>query len=72
MMNEDLKEIARWLRVNKLSLNIKKTHFMIFSDKNKPISNLAIKIDGELVNEVQKTKFLGVIIDKKLSWKEHI
>ena len=72
MMNEDLKEIARWLRVNKLSLNIKKTNFMIFSDKNKPISNLAIKIDGELVNEVQKTKFLGVIIDKKLSWKEHI
>ena len=71
-MNEDLKEIARWLRVNKLSLNIKKTNFMIFSDKNKPISNLAIKIDGELVNEVQKTKFLGVIIDKKLSWKEHI
>ena len=57
MMNEDLKEIAIWLRVNELSLNIKKTHFMIFSGKNKPIRNLAIKKDSELVNEVEKTKF---------------
>ena len=45
---------------------------MIFSSKNKPIPNLAIEIDGELVNGVQKTTFLGVIIDKQLSWKEHI
>ena len=33
MMSEDLKEITRWLRVNKLSLNKKKTHFMLFSGK---------------------------------------
>ena len=45
---------------------------MIFSGKNKPIPNLAIKIDGELAYEVEKTKLLGVIIDKKPSWKEHI
>ena len=42
---------------------------MIFSCKNKHIPNLAIEIDGELVNEVQKTKFLGVIIDKNYHGK---
>ena len=71
-MNDDLNEIAKWLKVNKLSLNIKKTHYMIFSGKNKPHPNITIKIDGKLLDETKKTKFLGVIIDKDLSWKNHI
>ena len=34
---------------------------------------LTLSTDGESICEVQKTKFLGVIIDKKLTWKkEHI
>ena len=71
-MNNELKEISLWLKANKLSLNIKKTHFMIFSSKNKPHPNICINIDGETINETAKTKFLGVIIDNKLSWKDHI
>ena len=71
-MNNELKEISLWLKVNKLSLNIKKTHFMIFSSKNKPNPNVCINIDGETIYETAKTKFLGVIIDNKLSWKDHI
>ena len=71
-MNNELKEISLWLKANKLSLNIKKTHFMIFSSKNKSHPNVCINIDGETINETAKTKFLGVIIDNKLSWKDHI
>ena len=29
-------------------------------------------IDGTKVEEVKKTKLLGVIIDNKLSWKDHV
>ena len=57
-MNNELKEISLWLKANKLSLNIKKTHFMIFSSKNKPHPNICINIDGETINETAKTKFL--------------
>ena len=32
-VNNDLSIIAEWLKVNKISLNIKKTHFMCFSAK---------------------------------------
>ena len=71
-MNDDLKEIAMWFKVSKLSLNMKKTHFMVFSGKNKPNPNLVIRIDGKSMHKVEKTKFLGVIIDKRLSWKDHI
>ena len=45
---------------------------MIFTRKKHIDSNINLSIDGESICEVQKTKFLGVIIDKKLTWKEHI
>ena len=71
-LNEELKEISIWLKANKLPLNIKKTHFMIFSSKNKAHTNVYINIDGESISENSKTNFLGVIIDNKLCWKDHI
>ena len=72
IINEELEKVTLWLKVNKLSLNIKKTHFMVFS--NKPTCNMTldIRIDGHQIKEVDKTKFLGVYIDNKLTWKDHI
>ena len=66
-VNNNLAIIAEWLKVNKLSLNIKKTHFMCFSAKNKSRTDISLRIDGEAIAEVNKSKFLGVIIDNKLS-----
>ena len=71
-VNNDLAIIAEWLKVNKLSLNIKKTHFMCFSAKYKSRPGISLQIDGEAIAEVNKSKFLGVVIDNKLSWKDHI
>ena len=34
-MNQELRKITSWLSTNKLSLNVKKTHFMIFKTKRK-------------------------------------
>ena len=45
---------------------------MIFSSKNKAHPNVCINIDGESISENSKTKFLGVIIDNNLCWKDHI
>ena len=46
---------------------------MIFSKKKSPQRvSIELKIDGEKLSEIDKTKFLGVIIDNKLSWKEHV
>ena len=44
----------------------------MFSKKKTPQNELRLQIDGEAINEVYKTKFLGVIIDNKLNWKDHI
>ena len=71
-LNFELSKISLWLKVNKLSLNIGKTYFMVFTNKNKRLDELNILIDGNKIEEVRKTKFLGVIIDNKLSWKDHV
>ena len=71
-VNNDLAIIVEWFKVNKLSLNIKKAHFICFSAKNTPSPCISLQINGEAVTEIDKSKFLGVIIDNKLSWTDYI
>ena len=73
-INTELEKISTWLAANKLSLNVKKTHFMIFKPKNKKIimPHESICIGNEEINQVESTKFLGVYIDSKLNWQQHI
>ena len=71
-IDNELTQISLWLKVNKLSLKIKKTRFMVFSKKRTPRNELRLQIYGEAINEVYKIKFLGVIINNKLNWKDHI
>ena len=73
-LNEELCEIVRWLEINKLTPNVDKTQWMLFSNK-KCSTNLNIKIEdieGTTIAQVNKAKFLGVVIDDKLKWKDHI
>ena len=72
MINDELKDIVIWLRANRLSLNISKTYYMLFSNKKVIQANVTIEINGQPITCVTKTKFLGVIIDNKLTWKEYI
>ena len=71
-LNEELSNIASWLKINKLLLNVDKTQFMIFSRKQNQIENIVIKIEGQIIERVTQTKFLGVIIDEKLTWRNHV
>ena len=64
--------MVEWLHINRLSLNVKKTKFMIFSQKKNIANDVDIKLNGEYVNRVESTKFLGVYIDSKLSWCDHL
>ena len=71
-INEELAKIDEWLKHNKLSLNIKKSKFMLFytPGRNLQIPNLHINnIKRECLDS---NNFLGITIDKHLTWKEHI
>ena len=71
-INEEFKLVYTSVKVNKLSLNIEKTNFMLFMPKTFPSVKVYVVVDNHPINEVHHTKFLGVIIDNKLKWKEHI
>ena len=71
-MNKNLEELQTWFIANKLSLSIEKTNYMIFSTKRISKSDIFIKIDQKLIKQVMITKFLGVMIDSHIQWKEHI
>ena len=55
----------------KLSLNVDKTNFILFGNR-KNIDNVCISMNNSIITRVRATKFLGVIIDEKLTWKYHI
>ena len=71
-INEELKNIAFWLEVNKLSLNINKTHYIIFTSKKRVAHDVNVCIHNVAIDRATYTKFLCVQIDEKLSWKTHI
>ena len=70
-ISSELSKLDTWFAVNKLSLNVAKTNFIVFSGK-KSNNDIKITINNQEIERVYSTKFLGVIIDAKLTWKEHI
>jgi len=56
--NEKLKHLHKWFVANKLSLNVTETCCNV--------------INGENIESVESCKYLGIIIDSDMSWKEHI
>ena len=71
ILNKELIKIDTWLQANKLTVNTKKTHYMIFHRARlKPTINVFIRQDK--ISLTRSTQFLGIIIDDKLKWTEHI
>ena len=73
-VNNELTKLSNWFKANKLSLNVKKTNFMLFGTKQMVLNNnpIYIMFDGIQLERVSNTKFLGVFIDEHLNWKCHI
>ena len=72
LLSKELAELSLWLKVNRLSLNLKKTQYMIFTRKKSISEKINIKIDNQNISETKSSKFLGVYIDNSLNWKKHI
>ena len=73
-LNMDLEILGRWFAANKLSINIAKTCSILFRSRLKYIddNHLGIKFNGEVVEQVSQFKYLGVILDQFLDFKNHV
>lgn len=70
-ITSEMNKLKRWFDRNKLSLNLSKTKIMFFGN-HKIKANSTVKIDNVNIERVYEIKFLGVILDHKISWKPHI
>ena len=67
----DLEKIDQWLIANRLSLNIAKTKYMLFTH-NLINSDILLKIRNIPLDRVNYIKFLGITIDDRLKFHNHV
>ena len=73
--HQELLNISEWMRVNKLSPYPKKTEFMVIGHPFKARSLYLPEVrmlDGSNIKRVDQAKSLGITIDEKLTWDEHL
>ena len=69
-MSAELVLVKEWLLSNRLTLNVKKTFYMIFSLRKVP-EDTRVTIGSQVLDRQHNGKFLGVILDDKLTFREH-
>ena len=62
----------RWCCANRLSINISKTNMMLFSNIHSPSDMTDIYMNNLKIEFASSIRFLGVLIDDKLKFVEHI
>ena len=72
-VNYDLKNLSDWLKANKISLNVGKTELVLFTSSKKQLDcDLKIKLNGKRLYETDSVKYLGIHIDKRLTWNQRL
>lgn len=71
-LNDELISISKWLKLNKLSLNIAKTKAMIFHTPQRHVDNPELFMDDIKIEFVKQFNFLGILINNNLKWTSHI
>ena len=74
-INHELEKINEWLKINFLSLNMSKTKYMIFHNRQKNVKayeRLELKLNSVVLERTKKFNFLGITINETLTWNDHI
>ena len=66
-----LQKLENWVDLNGLNMNLKKTKYMIYSNRRN-IEDIDIRISNTKIERTYEERFLGVIMVSKLSWNAHI
>ena len=75
-VNGELSKISQWFLADKFSLNVTKAKYSFFHKTSKkggiPLKLPRLQINNHNIERIPSIKFLGALLDEKLSWKEHI
>lgn len=71
MMQHDLNLLHEWFNCNRMSINVNKSNFMLFTLSNE-VPEITLSIDDKPLQQVYETNYLGLVLDSKLKWQSHI
>ena len=70
-LQKDLERLVQWADKWQMSFNLTKCEMIRITNRRNPVY-YTYKIKDHCLNEVLHTKYLGVFIDKELTWSKHI
>ena len=68
-LENDTVKLSNWFAENFMKLNEEKCHLLVFGEKDTEIS---INVGPSVIKESKEEKLLGVVIDQKLNFKQHL
>ena len=73
-LQSNLRKVATWFHNNNLTLNVKKTKYMVFGTRHilDKFNDITLQYDDDHIEHVNQFKYLGVVFDSSMSWSEHI
>ena len=75
-MNEQVDKVQAWLLANKLSVHYvdKSKYMLVNSNNNTRVDDegFELKMADHIIERTKTYKYLGLIVDEKFSWADHI
>ena len=72
----ELNKVFKWFNASRLSLNKGKTKYTLFHKAREkdsiPLKLPSLFMSDREIKRITSVKYLGVLIDEHLTWKEHI
>jgi len=70
-LQNDINYIVEWISVNHLRFNVTKCKSMLISRKRNPLQRPVLSLCGEVLEQVECFKYLGVLLTSDLTWSKH-
>ena len=71
LINDELEKVNKWLKLNKVAVNVDKTKIMLFH-KRRPVTPIQFSMNNRIIDVVQYFNYLGIMLDADMSWKTHV
>ena len=71
-LTSDIDTLRKWLKENSLEANPVKFQSMLISSRDKTDLKLDVSVDGTMLETAESIKILGVTVDRKLNFNDHV
>ncbi|KAF2902174.1 hypothetical protein ILUMI_04013, partial [Ignelater luminosus] len=70
--NQATYKISKWAKAHKMKFNEEKSNVLVVSNKRSTRKKVEIYLDEQILEQVKEIKYLGIIIDVKFSFDNHV